>query len=161
MGYVSFREGIWYIFQIPIVFLFFFKAAVLGSSAVMPDPRPRSLGHSSELRPVGESQIAWEAWGGRFWGEATIINGVTWGPYKWPRINWVLFWRLTWNIVMEVCFRSFSFSKWVICRFNVNLPGCYWCYFTSMSGVIALLITGWGPPCGWILCVCFFLPLVR
>ena len=32
-------------------------------------------------------------------------------------------WRLTWNIVMEV-WRIISFSKWVICRFHVNLPGC-------------------------------------
>ena len=32
-------------------------------------------------------------------------------------------WRLTWNIIMEVWKISFL-SKWVICRFHVNLPGC-------------------------------------
>ena len=29
-----------------------------------------------------------------------------------------------WNVVIGVWFRSFSFTKWVICRFHVNLPGC-------------------------------------
>ena len=30
-----------------------------------------------------------------------------------------------WNMeIMEVWFRSFSFSKWVLCMFHVNLPGC-------------------------------------
>ena len=33
-------------------------------------------------------------------------------------------WRLTWNIVMEV-WKIIFLSKWVICRFHVNLPGCY------------------------------------
>ena len=34
-------------------------------------------------------------------------------------------WRFTWNIIMEV--RKIIFlSKWVICRFHVNLPGCKW-----------------------------------
>ena len=32
-------------------------------------------------------------------------------------------WRLTWNIVMEV-WKIIFLSKWVICRFHVNLPGC-------------------------------------
>ena len=31
--------------------------------------------------------------------------------------------RLTWNIIMEV-WKILFFSKWVICRFHVNLPGC-------------------------------------
>ena len=31
-------------------------------------------------------------------------------------------WRLTWNIIMEV-WKIISLSKWVICRFHVNLPG--------------------------------------
>ena len=26
-------------------------------------------------------------------------------------------WRLTWTIIIEIWFRSFSFSKWVICRY--------------------------------------------
>ena len=34
-------------------------------------------------------------------------------------------WRLTWNIIMEVWKISFL-SKWVICMFHVNLPGCSW-----------------------------------
>ena len=32
-------------------------------------------------------------------------------------------WRLTWNIIMEV-WKIIFLSKWVICRFHVNLPGC-------------------------------------
>ena len=31
--------------------------------------------------------------------------------------------RLTWNRIMEV-WKIIFFSKWVICRFHVNLPGC-------------------------------------
>ena len=34
-------------------------------------------------------------------------------------------WKINgWNRIMEVWFRSFFLSKWVICRFYVNLPGC-------------------------------------
>ena len=32
-------------------------------------------------------------------------------------------WRLTWNIIIEV-WKIIFLSKWVICRFHVNLPGC-------------------------------------
>ena len=32
-------------------------------------------------------------------------------------------WRLTWNIIMEV-WKIIFLSKWVICRFHVNLPWC-------------------------------------
>ena len=32
-------------------------------------------------------------------------------------------WRLTWNIIMEV-WKIIFLSKWVLCRFHVNLPGC-------------------------------------
>ena len=32
-------------------------------------------------------------------------------------------WRLIWNIIMEV-WKIIFLSKWVICRFHVNLPGC-------------------------------------
>ena len=32
-------------------------------------------------------------------------------------------WRLTWNIIMEV-WKIIFLSKWVICRFHVNLSGC-------------------------------------
>ena len=31
--------------------------------------------------------------------------------------------RLTWNIIMEV-WKIIFLSKWVICRFHINLPGC-------------------------------------
>ena len=31
--------------------------------------------------------------------------------------------RLTWNTIMEV-WKIIFLSKWVICRFHVNLPGC-------------------------------------
>ena len=33
--------------------------------------------------------------------------------------------RLTWTIIMEV-WKIMFLSKWVICRFHVNLPGCIW-----------------------------------
>ncbi len=33
--------------------------------------------------------------------------------------------RLTWNIIMEV-WKMIFLSKWVICRFHVNPPGCIW-----------------------------------
>ena len=36
--------------------------------------------------------------------------------------------RLTWNIIMEV-WKIIFLSKWVICRFHVNLPGCMWSFF--------------------------------
>ena len=32
-------------------------------------------------------------------------------------------WGLTWNIIMEV-WKIIFLSKWMICRFHVNLPGC-------------------------------------
>ena len=32
-------------------------------------------------------------------------------------------WRITWNIIMEV-WKIIFLSKWVICRFHVDLPGC-------------------------------------
>ena len=32
-------------------------------------------------------------------------------------------WRLTWNIIKEVC-KIMFLSKWVICRFHVYIPGC-------------------------------------
>ena len=42
--------------------------------------------------------------------------------------SWLHPWRLTWNIIKEVWFRSFSFlNGWfvLICRFQpLNLPGC-------------------------------------
>ena len=43
----------------------------------------------------------------------------------WPYRNFTHIhpWRLTWNIIMEV-WKIIFLSKWVICRFHVNLPGC-------------------------------------
>ena len=38
--------------------------------------------------------------------------------------------RLTWNIIMEV-WKMIFLSKWVICRFRVNLPGCTVSWNTS------------------------------
>ena len=35
--------------------------------------------------------------------------------------------RLTWNIIMEV-WKIIFLSNWVICRFYVNLPGCWWSF---------------------------------
>ena len=47
-------------------------------------------------------------------------------------------WRLTWNIIMEV-WKIIFLSKWVICMFHVNLPGCnfpgyvFLCFFRRMG----------------------------
>ena len=41
-------------------------------------------------------------------------------------------WRLTWNIVMEV-WKIIFLSKWVICRFHVNLAGCNHFIFPSIQ----------------------------
>ena len=38
--------------------------------------------------------------------------------------------RLTWNIIIGV-WKIMFLSKWVICRFHVNLPGCSNPYFNS------------------------------
>ena len=35
---------------------------------------------------------------------------------------WLHPWRLTWNIIMEV-WKIIFLSKWMICRFHVNIPG--------------------------------------
>ena len=41
-------------------------------------------------------------------------------------------WRLTWNIVVEV-WKIIFLSKWVICRFHVNLAGCNHFIFPSIQ----------------------------
>ena len=41
------------------------------------------------------------------------------------------FGRLTWNIIMEA-WKIIFLSKWVICRFHVNLPGCKKCRFWTI-----------------------------
>ena len=56
-------------------------------------------------------------------------------PYANDWLHGVHPWRLTWNIVMEV-WKIIFLSKWVICRFHVNLPGCSilgWCQSASWS----------------------------
>ena len=42
----------------------------------------------------------------------------------WPTAGktWIHPWRLTWNIILEV-WKIIFLSKWVMCRFHVNLPG--------------------------------------
>ena len=45
-------------------------------------------------------------------------------PKKVPEtFRWLHPWRSTWNIIMDV-WKIMFLSKWVICRFHVNLPGC-------------------------------------
>ena len=61
--------------------------------------------------------------------------GATWvGPRildALQRAGWYLHpWRLTWNIIMEV-WKIIFLSKWVICRFHVNLPRCKVYRFTA------------------------------
>ena len=54
----------------------------------------------------------WLVW--NRWGTSWISHG---GRFQIHR------WRWTWNIIMEVWKTTFL-SKWGICRFHVNLPGC-------------------------------------
>ena len=46
-------------------------------------------------------------------------------------------WRLTWNIIMEVC-KIIFLSKLVIWRFHINLPGCrmLWMYRKTLQGTL-------------------------
>ena len=58
--------------------------------------------------------------------------------------------RLTWNIIMEV-WKIMFLSKWVICRFHVNLPGCsckqfgksWWAHDSLKIGLQDLVIWWW------------------
>ncbi len=53
-----------------------------------------------------------------------LILGITLPNYTRITINHEIHpGRLTWNIIMEV-WKIIFLSKWVICRFHVNLPGC-------------------------------------
>ena len=44
--------------------------------------------------------------------------------------RWIHPGRLTWNIIIGV-WKIIFLSKWVICRFHVNLPGCMPCQAAS------------------------------
>ena len=48
--------------------------------------------------------------------DLAVVEGWKWWLKVHPR-------RLTWTIIMEV-WKIIFLSKWVICRFHVNLPGC-------------------------------------
>ena len=48
--------------------------------------------------------------------------------------------RLTWNIIMEV-WKMIFLSKWVICRFHVNLPGCIAFLDSSFSKKLSFVIS--------------------
>ena len=55
-----------------------------------------------------------------------FFQSSTYWQYVWcqKKITLLLHpWRITWNIIMEV-WKIIFLSKWVICRFHVNLPGC-------------------------------------
>ncbi len=53
----------------------------------------------------------------------TTLNSSEFQSDKNSKIHGLHPGRLTWNIIMEV-WKSIFLSKWVICRFHVNLPGC-------------------------------------
>ena len=63
--------------------------------------------------------------------------------------------RLTWNIIMEV-WKIIFLSKWVICRFHVNLPGCnHLCQVNSQNSNLNFWVhpavhgdSPSGPDCG-------------
>ena len=58
-------------------------------------------------------------------------------------------WRLTWNIIMEV-WKIMFLSKWMICRFHVNLPWCnlarsmgrLYIYWVSMDWCRDVMVDG-------------------
>ena len=53
-----------------------------------------------------------------------LRNATTWNVWRsFPKTHRLHPGRLTWNIIMEV-WKIIFLSKWVICRFHVNLPGC-------------------------------------
>ena len=54
-------------------------------------------------------------------------------------------WRLTFNIIMEV-WKIIFLSKWVICRFHVNLPGCIYYYSFDIEALGFLVKTTPQPP---------------
>ena len=64
-------------------------------------------------------------------GEAkeALSGGARWGGYGWMDMdrdgkNGTSLKINGWNIIMEVC-KIIFLSKWVICRFHVNVPGLY------------------------------------
>ena len=71
----------------------------------------------ARLLDSGNAMIVWRRW----------CNGLA----QWPWHFWcqtqefpeIPPGRLTWNIIMEA-WKIIFLSKWVICRFYVNLPGC-------------------------------------
>ena len=67
--------------------------------------------------------FTWHPWKNNLnWEEPSTKGGPS-GP-SWTSVVFELHpWRLTWNIIMEV-WKIIFLSKWVICRFHVNLPGC-------------------------------------
>ena len=70
--------------------------------------------------------------------QTSILAWRCWVPYT-P-------WRLTWNIIMEV-WKIIFLSKWVICMFHVNLPGCNfpgYVFFFPQDG-FGLLLGGLSP----------------
>ena len=73
---------------------------------------PWSLRQAGKKGWTGE----WQEDGG-WWGAISLeINGLSEGCAIHPG-------RLTWSIIMEV-WKIMFLSKWLICRFHVNLPGC-------------------------------------
>ena len=74
--------------------------------------RSSTNGSHVSFRPPGESQAdrASTLW--------LALRGEV--GRKWLKLH---LWRLKWNIIMEV-WQIMFLSKWVICRFHVNLPGC-------------------------------------
>ena len=82
------------------------NAGVLGQPA-------NGHGETAGLTPVGSPWwwIAIRAFKG--WCRIPVANNeIKYNP-----------WRLTWNIIIGV-WKIIFLSKWVICMFHVNLPGC-------------------------------------
>ena len=77
-----------------------------------------------------------------FFGRCCIVD--SWVSYKHPSSRrsstWKVLkvyihpWRLTWNIIMEV-WKIIFLSKWVLCRFHVNLPGCIYILYIYFPNI--------------------------
>ena len=75
---------------------------------------------------------------------------------------WVHPGRITWNTIMEV-WKIIFLSKWVICRFHVNLPGCIGIGSEDFPCKRLRWLRDLCCPCCWCCCVsgvwwCYIIP---
>ena len=89
-------------------------------------------GSNKEWNKAGFLAVCWATLAQRLQGKLSVdeslhlevpIAWLCWSKFhSWLCISWLHPWKSTGNIIMEV-WKIIFFSKWVICRFHVNLPG--------------------------------------